>query len=175
MLNIRLHKKAEVKEAAIQAAILDYRTGRWPSIRASADFHRVHYSTLSRRLKGAQPRNLSHPDSQLLTPNQEDVLSDIILKLDDWGHPLKSAQVRSLAQYMQPSDTRQYPGSHWLPRFLNRHPTLASRLATRINRERASQDNPAVLAEFFDLVIVPLQNSGGSTSDAHTSKPRGQR
>lgn len=51
----------------MQQAISDYKAGKFPSIRATATHHGVHFSTLSKRLKGMLPRHLAHPEQALLT------------------------------------------------------------------------------------------------------------
>ena len=143
----------DAKEAAMQSAILDFHQGIVGSIRAAAATHGVHYSTLSRRLKGGKSRQRRFQKSALLTPEQEETLVSICIQLDDWGYPLKLPMVRGLVYHLQPSEDRRYPDAHWISRWVKRHPTVLSRLAARMDRQRATQDNPAVLTEFFFYVI----------------------
>lgn len=145
------------KEESIQAAIRDYNSQRFSIMKAAAAAHDVPINTLSRRLKGAQPRSQSHPESSLLSPEQEQAIVCLCLRLDGWGNPLKLPYVKALAVHMQPVNHRREPGKHWVYRFLNRHPVLASKIATRIDRQRATAENPKVLAYFLQLVyFLPL-------------------
>jgi hypothetical protein len=77
------------------------------------------------------------------------------LKLDGWGNPLKLQYVKAMAYHLQPTEKRTIPGKHWITRFLNRHPIITSKIASRIDRQRATADNPTVLAGFFKLVRYP--------------------
>lgn len=147
------------KEAAIQEAMSKYKNGEIKTVRAAAEQYGVPRSTLFRRIQGSKPRVHSHPEGQLLTPIQELALVDLILKLDDWGHPMKSHHVLAFAHQIQDSDVKRYPGKHWLQRFVNRHPTLASKVASRLDRERASCASDVVLAEFFKKVKFQLHSS----------------
>jgi hypothetical protein len=61
---------------------------------------------------------------------------------------------------MQDPEKRRQPGKHWISRFLNRHPILACKIASRIDRQRAQADDPKVLAEFFQLVNTPPKKCG---------------
>ena len=147
-------KKQEEKEKAIKQAISDYKAGKMPSIRAVADKYNIHYSTLSRRLKG-KPPSQAHPESQILTPTQEEALVNLLLKFDSWGHPMKFADVRSFALHMQDPENCTEPGKIWISRFIKRHPVIQERLANRIDRQRASATAPEVLGESFRIVYIP--------------------
>lgn len=40
-------------------------------------------------------------------------------------------------------------GAHWLSRFLDRNPELASKLAVRLERQRTCADNPVIIKDHF--------------------------
>lgn len=50
-------------------------------------------TTLFRRIQGSKSWVNSHPESQLLSPVQELALVELILKLDQWRHPMKSVHL----------------------------------------------------------------------------------
>ena len=144
----------------MQKAIRDYRGGKFPSIRKAAIHYKVDFTTLSRRLRGTKPAQEAHPESALLTPVQEEAIVQLCLRFDSWGLPLKFAYVRGLAYHMQHAEKRRQPGKHWISRFLNCHPILACKIASRIDRQRAQADDTKVLAEFFQLVNTPPKKCG---------------
>ena len=43
-------------------------------------------------------------------------------------------------------------GHHWLVHVLKRHPELASRLSTRLDRQRALAGDPVVIKDYFRKV-----------------------
>lgn len=45
-------------------------------------------------------------------------------------------------------------GIHWLGRFLDRNPEIVTRFGTRLERQRAYSDNPAVLKDYFAKVYT---------------------
>jgi len=50
-------------------------------------------------------------------------------------------------------------GHHWLARFLKRHPELASRLSTRLDRQRALASDPVVIKDYFrkvNCLCIPI-------------------
>jgi hypothetical protein len=153
-------RKLQIKEDTMQKAIRDYRGGKFPSIRKAAIHYKVDFTTLSRRLRGTKPAQEAHPESALLTPVQEEAIVQLCLRFNSWGLPLKLAYVRGLAYHMQDPEKRRQPGKHWISRFLNRHPILACKIASRIDRQRAQADDPKVLAEFFQLVNTPPKKCG---------------
>ena len=139
----------------MQEAIRDYQWGKFPTIRKTAAHHGVDFTTLSRRLKGAKEARLAHPESSLLTPAQEEAIVQLCLRFDSWGLPLKFAYVKALAHHMQDPEKRRQPGQHWMARFLDRHPTLARKIASRIDWQRAWADDQKALAEFFHRYFPP--------------------
>ena len=48
------------------------------------------------------------------------------------------------------TDTTTIPGQHWITRFLDRHPTIASRFASHIDQEREVAGKPEGIQSFFN-------------------------
>jgi hypothetical protein len=153
MGRIKKRQLENPREDAIQAAIRDYRAHKFVSLRKTAAHYGVPLNTLSRRLKGALPPTKAHPEKSLLTPEQEEAVVRLCLKLDGWGHPLKLAYVKGLVLYIKSDSNIKELGDHWITRFLNRHPIIASKIATRVDRERATANDPVLLAHFFKQVF----------------------
>ena len=51
-------------------------------------------------------------------------------------------------------------GKHWISHFLSRHPGLASKLSSQLNRQRAFASNPAALKDYFTKVRALLDTPG---------------
>ncbi|OAL34023.1 hypothetical protein AYO20_06671 [Fonsecaea nubica] len=119
------------RETGIQQAITDYRTRKYPSIRACATANEVNYATLSRRLKGStQSATLSHEPQQLLSNAQEVTLKGWILDLEALsGKPLSFDSVNKLAGILSTTTGGSgLVGHNWLPRFIRRHPDIRSKV-----------------------------------------------
>ena len=125
-------------EQSIQDALLAYSSGEYPSIRAAATAYGVDRMTLARRLKGGNTRREARVSQQTLSPIQEDLLIKWITDLDIAGAPPSFAQVREFAGMV--SNASGGPptiGKNWITRFLQRHPTIKSKVGRKIEYLRA--------------------------------------
>ena len=60
--------------------------------------------------------------------------------------------VRSMAIVLEERRSRTIGaplGQTWISRFLNRHPTLASKLSCNLERQRAYANDPRLLQDYF--------------------------
>jgi len=149
-LNERQHN---AKEANLQEALEFYQHCDQPSIKGTAVRFGVPYSTLRGRIGGVQDRVTGHRAMQVLTVFEEKSMVRWCEKLDEWGHPPRLDLVKSMAQALVSRRTKEHTlGQHWLTRFLNRNPTLASKLSSRLDRQRARADDPQVIKNYFQKV-----------------------
>jgi len=147
------------KEKTLQNAITHYKDSQKPSIRASAERFGVAYSTLRGRLGGAEDRVKGHSRLQALTEYEEKAIVRWCAKVDEWGHPATLTMVKGMAEAMLQRRLKdRVLGRHWLSRFLGRHKELASKLSTRLDRQRAFASNPRVLRDFFQKVFATLNS-----------------
>jgi hypothetical protein len=140
-----------VTEESIQDALLAYTGGEYPSIRAAATAYGVDRMTLARRLKGGNTRREARVSQQILSPIQEDLLIKWITDLDIAGAPPSFAQVREFAGMI--SNASGGPptiGKNWITRFLQRHPTIKSKVGRKIEYLRAQNTSAECLQSFFD-------------------------
>lgn len=150
-------RKKDEGEARIQEAIKHYRESDESSIRASGEKFGIAYSTLRGRLKGRQTRVTGHLRMQVLTEYEESSLVRWCERLDEWGHPARLGVVKSMAEAIVARRVNNRPlGRNWITRFLNRHPHLAVKLSTRLDRQRALASDPVVLKDYFAKVGLPL-------------------
>jgi hypothetical protein len=129
----------------------DLNAGTIKNIREAAEVHGIAYSSLRDRLAGAKNRQEAHVEQQNLTPVEENAIKKWILKLDDWGFPPKHQYVKDMACDFLRSHGIRKPklGKNWITRFLNRHPDLASKFCTRLDKQRSYASNLRISADFF--------------------------
>jgi hypothetical protein len=130
--------------------------GEKPSIRAAAEHYGLKYETLRDRKRGGKNRLESHEDQQNLTIAEEEAIKEWIGKVDGFGWPPRIEYVQHMALGFIRSHGICNPklGGHWITRFLDRHPDLASRFTNRLDKQRAYANNPEVLLDFFKKVCV---------------------
>ena len=77
-----------------------------------------------------------------------------IKRLDQIGIPLRLAHVRDMVTVLvrkrSTTSTGITIGQHWITRFLNRHPEISARIATRIDHQRQVGGKPEGIKSFFD-------------------------
>jgi len=140
-------------EATLQKAINHYRHSDKPSICASAEKHGVAYSTLRGRLQGKVSREVGHLKLQVLTQYEEKSIVRWCECLDEWGHPAWMALVKSMAEAIVARRIKDRAlGKNWITRFLNRHPNLATKLSTHLDRQRALANDPVVFKDYLNKV-----------------------
>ncbi|KAH0612472.1 uncharacterized protein H6S33_008852 [Morchella sextelata] len=86
-------------ETRVQAAIRDYRSGKFKNIKDAATAHEITYGRLRNHLAGKGPKGEAHVDQQLLTPIEEKEIVKWILRLDDWGFPPRMKNVKDMATH----------------------------------------------------------------------------
>lgn len=152
---------ASNRELRIQQAITDYQRRTHPSIRAAAAANDIHHSTLVRRLQGHQSPSLSHESQQLLSNQQEALLKSWIIDLEAQGHAPSYRAVRDLAGIISESNGGpRRVGLNWLPRFLERHPDVKSKVGQKICAKRVNCTLPELLEPWFnDLKVVKVRYS----------------
>jgi len=149
---IKPRKKNEAEEC-IQKAIEHYRHSDEPSIRVSGEKYGGAYSTLRGRLKGRVSWEVGHHKLQVMTEYEERSIVRWCERLDEWGHPAWLDLVKSMAQAIVARRLKDHSvGKNWITRFLNRHPALATKLSTRLDRQRALTSDPVVLKDYFNKV-----------------------
>jgi len=113
------------------------------------------YSTHHDQLNGAQDRKSSRECMQLFTKQEEKAIVQWCNHLHDWGFQPKITLLNQMAEHLiQKHAGQQTLGKHWLKRFLDRNPELASRVSSRLDRQPALASNPAVLRDYFKKVSL---------------------
>lgn len=132
----------------VDDALRAYKSGDYKSYRTAARAFDVSRTTLTERANGRNPRNLSHEDQQILSAEEEKELVRWITRLTICGYPPKPYTTREMAEAIQTRRTLEINnlsatyvkydqiGEQWVPRFLARHPELASVMPEQIDAAR---------------------------------------
>jgi len=145
-----------LNESQVQAAMRAYKAGKFSNIRDTATAHGITYGKLRNRLAGIPTRSESHVGQQNLTSIEERVLVSRILQLDQWGFPPQIQYIRDLATHFIRSHGRSSAtiGKNWTTQFLKRHPSLESKFAARLAKQRGFANNPVIVRDFFTKVVL---------------------
>lgn len=131
-------RKMAPNERIIEAAVAAIHSSRYCSVRAAAKADNIPRLTLHRRLNGTHlPRATVATAQQLLTPFQEDLVTQWILYCEQGGHPVSHAQLREFALLLaRQSGTSESIGHNWTARFITRRPILKSKVGKKIDTAR---------------------------------------
>ena len=139
----------------LQEALKHYQHSEEPSLRASVEKYGVAYSTLRGRLKGRQTHGAGHCKMQVLSEYEEKSVVRWCERLDEWGHPARLAVVKSIAEaIIARREKNRSLGKHWITSFRSRHPDIAAKLSSRLDRQRALASNPSVIKDYFNKVCL---------------------
>ena len=133
------------------------------SIRETARRFNVPESTLRTRLRGTTNRAETRPNSHKLTQIEEKSLKTWILSMDARGAAPRPSMVREMANLLlkKRGSTPIYTvGEKWVYNYTHRHPELKSRFSRRYDYQRAKQEDPKVIQEWFDRVQATVQQHG---------------
>lgn len=139
-------------EAIIVQAIQAYNSGQFKSIRATAKAFHLPNSTLADRLAGKPSRAYTPAHNRALTLIEEDIILQKILNLDIRGHSPTQDTIRVWASSITTARGQKEVGVRWVYNFIKRHPELKTRLSRRLSAQRAKNEDPQVIQDWFRLV-----------------------
>jgi hypothetical protein len=119
--------------------------------------------TLRRRLHGKPPRLGSRSKFRLLSEFEETVLIQWIQSMERRGFPPFIIDVNRMAQRLIDSRGDKSPkviGKQWIYKFLKQHPQLDTRLARSYDSQRARNEDPKIITEWFNRVQQIRQQYG---------------
>ena len=152
-------KKSKMEESIARAIEL-YRSDKKCTLRQAAESEGLALSTVYGRLKGRQSRRKAHEVHQILSVAEERSIIKQIEDMDHRGFPMRVDHVREIALKLldgekgRSKDTARLD-RHWITRFLNRNPHLASKFSTQVKKQRIVCSNPKILKQSFE-VLGPL-------------------
>jgi len=119
----------------------------------AAEEFQVSKRTLYRRVAGTHRSRIeSHENQQRLSKAEEAAIVRWCQRQDDNGFPPRLDMVKEMAIFLERKRTGVEPlpvGQNWITRFLTRNPALATKLSTRLERQRSYAKNPALLQAYF--------------------------
>ncbi|EGX92365.1 DDE superfamily endonuclease, CENP-B-like protein [Cordyceps militaris CM01] len=117
---------------------------------------RVPKSTLRGRKQGVDSRKRATQKRQAIPPYWETYLANYVIHQAKIGLAPSHKQIRMLAVRRHAELGYQRPlGKHWLTRFLQRHPEIATTRARPIGLDRATSATPEKISAFFDQLQHP--------------------
>ena len=151
------------KEARMQMAITAWKEKKVQSKLKAAQIYGVSESSLRKRLNGIKPRTETRANGHKLTEYEEEVLVKSLLDADKQGFSIRSEFLRGMAQILlreRTQDPTAILGINWAYSFTKRRPELRTRYNRRITYQRAKQEDPKVLKEWFEIVRKVIQEHG---------------
>jgi len=157
------------REGRISLAIAAYRNNPKQSVRALAKAYDVPQSTLYTRIHGTPPRSEQRSINRKLSPTEEQSLVQWILDLDRRGFPPYIIDVRRMADVLLAARGQDPPpqpvGKKWVSRFIQSQSELQTKWTRRLNSQRASHEDPTIIAAWFKLVEETQQTYGVLNQD----------
>jgi hypothetical protein len=157
-------------EARIQLAILELENVESPNIKAWARERNLPYQRLLARYKGRPSLSERIPNGRKLDESQESALCRYIDFLDSIYLPPKRPVIAAAANAILASSHRDATkpptiGSHWLQRFLRRHPEYISRRQRAMDIERKKCLDRQVAKDWFDSYQETIAQYGITADD----------
>jgi hypothetical protein len=142
-----------------QCTLQGLEDGTFKSLQKAAEVYNLSKSNLGHRKNRRCSRQLALHGEQILSPAAERAIVQWILKLDNFDFAPRIDQligiIKALAADpkegqipLQPGQ-KKIIGKNWITRFVNQHPILVTKFASRIDRERTFAGNPRILQDYF--------------------------
>ena len=145
---------AKYTENDLQNALADIRAGMAEA--QAARVWNVPRTTLYRRLRGAEPRNIAKAHCQRLSSSQEDSLVEWIRIQGTIGYPPTHATIRFIASRVLANDGDPRPlGKNWMEGFLRRNPSVRTMKGKSIESARLSNANAKIIQDFLQRLNEP--------------------
>ena len=164
------------QEGRLSLAIQAIKKEEIRSIRETARRFNVPESTLRTRLRGTTNRAETRPNSHKLTQIEEKSLKTWILSIDARGAAPRPSMVREMANLLlkKRGSTLIYTvGEKWVYNYTHRHLELKSRFSRRYDYQRAKQEDPKVIQEWFNRVQATVQQYGILSEDIYNFNETG--
>ena len=151
------------QESRMQMAISAYKKKQFRSPTAAAAMFAVPRTSLLNRLRGMEPRTETRANGHKLTVSEEEALTKQLLDADKRGFSIRPEFLRGMAQILlrgRLRDPTATLGVNWAYKFIKRHPILRTRYNRRISYQRAKQEDPKVIKQWFATVREVIQEHG---------------
>jgi hypothetical protein len=163
-------QKSADREGKILLALQAFQKGQVKSIRAAAKLFSIPYTTLHARHAGRSLRADTRANNHKLTQNEEDVLVEWILSMDSRGAAPRLSTVREMANILlaeRGSTPLSTVGINWPTNFVKRHKELCIRFSRRYDYQRAQNEDPKSLYDWFQTVQRMVDDNGIQPEDIY--------
>jgi hypothetical protein len=169
-------QKSANQEGRILLALDDIKNGRIKSIRAAAKLYDIPRQTLSRRTNGIISRVDTRANSHKLTQLEEDSLTEWILSMDSRGAAPRHTTVREMANILlaaRGTTPLLTVGVNWVSNFVKRRDELRTRFSKRYDYQRALNEDPKAIKEWFLMVQRAIEENGIQPEDIYNFNKTG--
>ena len=172
-------------DARMEAALKDLRDKVFKSVRAAAKAHGVPESTLRGRHSGGKSRAQANEAKQLLSQAEEKALVRWIHEVSMDGYPPRKPRVREMAEEIRRQRISkindasitlvEYPpiGDEWVDRFIQRHNSLRTAFARRIDASRVRETKADAIIRWLNSVVETIQKYGVQIKDIYNMDESG--
>ena len=158
---------ATSQEARILLALQALKDDKYLSLRRAAKDYNVPKTTLCSRRQGIAFRRDSRPNSMKLTQSEEEAITKRILDLDSRGFPPTLGLLRDMANKLLAERQQDPVGEKWPTHFIQCNPRLQTRWSRAYDRQRASNEDPEKIHNWFDLVKATVNQYGIVNQDIY--------
>lgn len=163
-------------EGRISLATISFQKGQICSLHAAAKLYSVTYTTISRRFNGTASRATIRANSQKLTQTEEESLFQWIFSIDLRGAAPRPSTVREMANILlaKRGSTPSLPvGKNWASNSINRYDELCTRFSRHYNYQRAQNEDPKSLREWYNTVQRVIDENGIQPDDIYNFNETG--
>jgi hypothetical protein len=169
-------QKLANQEGKALLALDDIKHGRVKSLRAAAKLYNIPLTTLHARTKGRISRVDKRPSGHKLTQFEEDSLTEWIISMDTRGAAPRPATVRDMANILLAARGNNPPatvGKNWPSTFIQRRDEIRTRFSRRYDYQRALNEDPKSLREWFNKVQSIVDENGIQPEDIYNFNETG--
>ena len=163
-------QKLANQEGKILLAFQGVQKGQIKSLRAAAKLYDIPFSTLQPRATGVLSRVDTHHNRQKLTQLEEYSLTEWILSMDSRGAAPRLSTVREMANILLAARGETPPttvGKNWPSTFIQRRDEIRTRFSRRYDYQRALNEDPKSLREWFATVQRVINENGIQPEDIY--------
>ena len=141
------------------------------TVSASSRVFKVPRKTLDDRIRGNVSHGKKPGRTTILTPEEEESLTQYLLYMAERGFPLTRTMVKAFAWAIAKrsgNDARFSPeqglSEHWWQLYRKRHPNIVLRKSDSLERTRAEAFNEVIVTEYFEILRNTLTTNNLTTS-----------
>ena len=141
------------------------------TVSASSRVFKVPRKTLDDRIRGNVSHGKKPGRTTILTPEEEESLTQYLLYMAERGFPLTRTMVKAFAWAIAKrsgNDARfspeQGPSEHWWQLYRKRHPNIVLQKSDSLERTRAEAFNEVIVTEYFEILRNTLTTNNLTTS-----------